>query len=405
MSAAPLVLMVLLQPIENFRDMVELKDDLERQGMQVLHACRDDAAAVNEMFSYTLQHYERLLCMVSTSYAAWAFDNTISTYFPRPIVAVLYDNPSLYPYQWKPGQNVVFAASESRRSYVRLLMSPTFDTIDTQTHADPLVLTPPAPLSYEDYLAKRPHVSCAMNMRIATLSFEQFGDTIRGFPPYLRKLADAVIEEALTGTDERPVHSVLLDIQDRLGLALTAQEIRDALFVVKSYIKLWRRWHVYHLLSREPKLPVLFRGFSYPEYDLRARPGLFAGFANYSAMVDDIHQARISLSVTLPMPELLCERVQMALHSSTLAVANENPRVRELLNPGRDIVTYRFDDDLADKLRYYLDHPREAFAMVEAGRQNLSSGPLRQALAQRLSDGLLEYFANDLARLGWSPAA
>jgi hypothetical protein len=52
-----------------------------------------------------------------------------------------------------------------------------------------------------------------------------------------------------------------------------------------------------------------------------------------------------------------------------LLITDEKQNISELFAPGEEIVTYRDDDELVEKVRYYLEHPGERERIARAGQE------------------------------------
>lgn len=62
-------------------------------------------------------------------------------------------------------------------------------------------------------------------------------------------------------------------------------------------------------------------------------------------------------------------RVFEVTSSGAFLLTNETPLIAELYEPGREIVCYRDERDLKEKIGYFLAHPAEREAIAETGRQ------------------------------------
>jgi spore maturation protein CgeB len=51
-----------------------------------------------------------------------------------------------------------------------------------------------------------------------------------------------------------------------------------------------------------------------------------------------------------------------------MLLTDEGRNLSDLFEPGREIVTYRDSDDLADRIAYYLEHEEERAAIARAGQ-------------------------------------
>ena len=62
-------------------------------------------------------------------------------------------------------------------------------------------------------------------------------------------------------------------------------------------------------------------------------------------------------------------RLYEATGVGALLLTDEGSNLSELFEPGRELVTYRDAEDLADKVSYFLEHADEAAAIAAAGQQ------------------------------------
>jgi spore maturation protein CgeB len=60
-------------------------------------------------------------------------------------------------------------------------------------------------------------------------------------------------------------------------------------------------------------------------------------------------------------------------------LSEEHPNLSEYFRIGAELVTYRSDTDLAEKIRYYLDHPDERDAIARAGHERVRREHLYEA--------------------------
>jgi spore maturation protein CgeB len=59
------------------------------------------------------------------------------------------------------------------------------------------------------------------------------------------------------------------------------------------------------------------------------------------------------------------------LSAGCLVLTDDIPELHEYFDVGREIVAFQGTEDLLSKIRYYLDHPREAEAIRRAGREKV----------------------------------
>ena len=64
-------------------------------------------------------------------------------------------------------------------------------------------------------------------------------------------------------------------------------------------------------------------------------------------------------------------RVFEVLASGGFLISNRRAELFELFEEGRDLVCFDDEDDLARKVRYFLDHPGERQAIAEQGRKTV----------------------------------
>lgn len=61
------------------------------------------------------------------------------------------------------------------------------------------------------------------------------------------------------------------------------------------------------------------------------------------------------------------------LGSGGFQLCDDKPALSDLAEPGKEVVTFRNLQEAAEKIRYYLDHPKERLAIAEAGYQRAIS--------------------------------
>ena len=78
---------------------------------------------------------------------------------------------------------------------------------------------------------------------------------------------------------------------------------------------------------------------------------------------------RININVSPPFPGVVQDRVVNAVEAGVLLFSDSNFGIEEILTPGKDFIKFSFtDNDLSEKLQYYLAHPREAYDIAMSAR-------------------------------------
>jgi spore maturation protein CgeB len=91
-----------------------------------------------------------------------------------------------------------------------------------------------------------------------------------------------------------------------------------------------------------------------------------------------------------------CNNMRMyeATGVGTCLLTEWRPRLHELFEPEREIVTYRDDRKCVEKIRYYLAHEEERAAIARAGQERT----LREHLYTDRMRELLDIFRRNLGR-------
>lgn len=79
-------------------------------------------------------------------------------------------------------------------------------------------------------------------------------------------------------------------------------------------------------------------------------------------------------------------RIVEAVGCGSLLFTEERDNIRDFFEPGREIVTYSEERDLAEKLEYFIHHPREGEEIAARGRERCLKEHLVSHRAQQLGD-------------------
>ncbi|WPL24632.1 glycosyltransferase family protein [Thiorhodovibrio frisius] len=96
------------------------------------------------------------------------------------------------------------------------------------------------------------------------------------------------------------------------------------------------------------------------------------GFPEQDELVSIYHQARIVVNTSFSAdgegrPQTKLRHFEVA-GCGAFQLVNDNPELRELFEPDREMVFYRDMAELEAKLRYYLEHDEEREAIAAAER-------------------------------------
>jgi spore maturation protein CgeB len=126
------------------------------------------------------------------------------------------------------------------------------------------------------------------------------------------------------------------------------------------------------LLERAARrVPVEFWGYNangWPaDSPIRTR---YRGEAWGLDMFRVLHASRIALNRHIRAAEDYANNMRLyeATGAGTLLVTDAKRNLGELFEPGSEVVTYEDADELADKVRHYLDHDDERRAIAKAGQ-------------------------------------
>jgi len=82
-------------------------------------------------------------------------------------------------------------------------------------------------------------------------------------------------------------------------------------------------------------------------------------------------RSRITINTHIDVAEEYANNLRLyeATGMGALLVTDDKVNLRELFEVGREVVAYRDATDLAEKVRWYLEHPAEAATIAAAGRE------------------------------------
>lgn len=141
-------------------------------------------------------------------------------------------------------------------------------------------------------------------------------------------------------------------VADTIGMEVTGRERELVLKTVSAVAPV--------TLYTASKLPS-----SLQQCKLRVKP-----FADYETEVPLIfHNSKININVTSKTIESgIPQRVFDILACGGFCITNYQPEIAEYFADGQELVMYTSMEDLADKVRYYLEHEEERKQIVKNGR-------------------------------------
>jgi spore maturation protein CgeB len=120
------------------------------------------------------------------------------------------------------------------------------------------------------------------------------------------------------------------------------------------------------------RVPIAFWGRGSEEWPAgSAIAASFRGEAWGLDMLRVLARARIALNRHIDVAEGFANNMRLyeATGVGALLLTDEGRNLGELFEPGREVVTYRDADDLAEKMRHYLEHEEERVAIARAGQE------------------------------------
>jgi spore maturation protein CgeB len=140
------------------------------------------------------------------------------------------------------------------------------------------------------------------------------------------------------------------------------------------------------LVRAADQVPVDFWG-----YGLRGWPRRSVVRRNYRGqawgldMYRILRGAKVALNrhISTAGPYANNMRLYEATGVGTLLLTDEKSNLGELFEPGREVVTYTDSDDLAEKIRHYVDHENEREEIARAGQERtLRDHTYRQRMSE-----------------------
>lgn len=196
-------------------------------------------------------------------------------------------------------------------------------------------------------------------------------------PATTRRIFETALAEALA-TEWAPPHAVFDRVLADSGLDLddpSVMDTRTACRHIDTVVRTTRRFEFIKTLAKSG-LPVVICGDDWSGQLYRFRNANWLGPQPMSKVVELMRQSRIVLSTNGNFGAGSHERPFTALLSGALPYTDTSRYYEQIFEDGRDIAMFRWTDLAAgfQRLAHLLDHPGEAFRMVQRGKAKVAAG-------------------------------
>lgn len=117
---------------------------------------------------------------------------------------------------------------------------------------------------------------------------------------------------------------------------------------------------------------------------------VFEGSVYLEKLAERYGNARMVFNQTANTIQSLNMRIFEGMSCGALMITDEVPQQSQLFRKNEHYIIFESQDDLLDKLNYYLDHPEEAERIANAGHQHVLSNHTYEHRAKALLDYMTE---------------
>ncbi len=111
-------------------------------------------------------------------------------------------------------------------------------------------------------------------------------------------------------------------------------------------------------------LPLIFGGVG------RSYGGEFVWGQNYSKIAK-LSKIFLAFDATPYIRKSMSDRIYNAVGCGAFYMCHHVDGIEEVLEPGKEIVTFRSEDEMVDMIRYYLKHDEQRMKIARAGQQRV----------------------------------
>jgi glycosyltransferase involved in cell wall biosynthesis len=210
----------------------------------------------------------------------------------------------------------------------------------------------------------RPHVRL-LTAQIASpysprADFSPYDLMLSSFPHYVKRFN----EQGLRGKYFR------LGFEPRVLQRVKRTALHDAVFVGGFSRAHAERIRFFEDLAR--RFPIDWWGYGVDNLNvdspLRAA---WRGPAWALEMYGRLHNARIAVNHHIDAAENFANNMRLyeATGAGAMLLTDAKDNLRELFEPGKEVIAYRSAEECAERIRYYLDHEAERAAIAKAGQE------------------------------------